>query len=64
MVKEQEQTLLYTASSDRLIKLWHIDYFLKKVKLPQSLKLLKTTLLANLDEHADWVNHIILDRER
>ena len=45
--------MIYTASRDRLIKVWHCNYPTKKVHL-----------LADLDEHADWVNQIILDEER
>lgn len=39
------ETLLYTASRDRLIKVWHCDYSTRQYNL-----------VANLDEHADWVN--------
>jgi hypothetical protein len=44
---------LYTASRDRFIKLWEINYNESKVIIssnPQS------SLRANFDEHTDWVN--------
>lgn len=43
-----DECFLFTASRDRLIKLWHIDYSKKG------------SLLANLDSHTDWVNQIKL----
>jgi WD40 repeat protein len=43
-----DECFLLTASRDRLIKLWHIDYNKKE------------SLLANLDSHTDWVNQIKL----
>ena len=50
---------LFTASRDRLIKLWSVDY----AKLQTSSRLQTDdnpglSLLADLDDHTDWVNQI------
>jgi WD40 repeat protein len=43
------ESYLFSASRDRLIKLWHIDY---EKKLHHH--------IADLDSHTDWVNQIML----
>jgi len=48
---------LITGSRDRLIKVWHVEY----AKLAASQKQQEVrgvTLLADLDDHSDWVNQI------
>ena len=47
-ISEQE-SFLFSASRDRLIKLWHIDYQKKHHRH-----------IADLDSHTDWVNQVIL----
>ena len=44
-----QESFLFTASRDRLIKLWHVNYDKKQ---PQ--------FVADLDSHTDWVNQIML----
>jgi len=46
-------TALFSASRDRLIKLWQVQYANKKTTS-------KVRLVANLDGHDDWVNDIKL----
>lgn len=40
---------MFTASRDRLIKIWNVNY-------PKQ----RSNLVADLDSHTDWVNQIIL----
>lgn len=44
-----KDSFLFTASRDRLVKLWHVDYEKKQ-----------HSLIADLDSHTDWVNQILL----
>ena len=46
------QTNLFTASRDRLVKIWHVDYDM----MQQSNGSRGMTLMADLDDHMDWVN--------
>jgi WD40 repeat protein len=43
------ESYVFSASRDRLIKLWHVDHFSGNSKL-----------ITDLDSHTDWVNQIIL----
>ena len=53
---------LFTASRDRLVKVWHVDY--SKMQASQaSGKPKGCSLLADLDDHTDWVNQIKLIEE-
>lgn len=45
----QDESFIFSASRDRLIKLWHVNYANKK-----------TQLVTDLDQHTDWVNQIML----
>ena len=53
------QTNLLTASRDRLIKIWQVDY----AKMMQTSGQRGMTLMADLDDHMDWVNQIKLIEE-
>ena len=63
-IEGQKVTNLFTASRDRLIKLWSVDYSRldDSVIQPGRANGDQSTgvdLLANLDEHTDWVNKVI-----
>ena len=51
---------LFTASRDRLIKVWNVDYarMLSEGTDSETLRGNSVTLLADLDDHTDWVNQI------
>lgn len=50
---------MFTASRDRLIKIWHADYAM----LQQTNGERGLTLMADLDDHMDWVNQIKIIEE-
>ena len=47
---------LFTASRDRLIKLWNIDYASMVSGHAKGQEMRGCTLLADFDDHTDWVN--------
>lgn len=55
---------LFTASRDRLIKVWHVDYAKMQSSVqgasgsPNPSVTRGISLLADLDDHTDWVNQI------
>lgn len=51
-LRAQKQSVLFTASRDRLIKLWSVSFGSKQPRL-----------LTNFDGHMDWVNQIKLIEE-
>ena len=53
---------LFTASRDRLIKIWHVDYT-KMQSSMTSANMKGCTPIADLDDHTDWVNQIKLIEE-
>ena len=44
-----DESYVFSASRDRLIKLWHVEQASKKMEL-----------VTDLDSHTDWVNQIVL----
>ena len=49
---------LFTASRDRLIKVWHADYSKMQASVQGTTVTKGISLLADLDDHTDWVNQI------
>lgn len=47
--QSQEESFVFSASRDRLIKLWQVTHSSQK-----------TQLVTDLDSHTDWVNQIML----
>jgi len=51
-LKNQKQSMMFTASRDRLIKLWSVSFSQDQRKETGS------RLLTNFDGHMDWVNQV------
>ena len=53
MMPVENSTKMFSASRDRYIKLWEVNYSSRNSKGKSTSKV---DLLANLDGHTDWVN--------
>lgn len=52
-------SLIFSASRDRLIKLWSVKYGANDVRINACLMKLQAKLKATFDGHIDWVNQIV-----